>query len=75
LDLVTMTAQRRPGHGRVLRQIFTSLYRTVRTRLSLSSAGAGGAEDVLERALLLGLRRVVVSPLLDAELFPGEAGL
>jgi|HubBroStandDraft_1064217.scaffolds.fasta_scaffold12711_4 AcrR family transcriptional regulator len=73
LDLVTMTAQRRPGHGRVLRQIFTSLYRVVRSRLSLGAAG--GAEDVLERALLLGLRRVVVSPLLDAELFPGEAGL
>ena len=74
LDLGTMTAQRRPGHGRVLRQVFTTLYRVVRTRLSLN-AGPGGAEEVLERALLLGLRRVVVSPLLDAELFPGEAGL
>jgi AcrR family transcriptional regulator len=74
LDLLAMAAQRRPGHGRVLRQVFTNLYRVVRSRLALASA-PGAAEDVLERALLLGLRRVVVTPILDAELFPGEAGL
>lgn len=74
LDLVALAAQRRPGHGRVLRQVFTLVYRVVRSRLSLASA-PGVAEEVLERALLVGIRRVVVSPLLDAELFPGEAGL
>jgi AcrR family transcriptional regulator len=74
LDLLAMAAQRRPGHGRVLRQVFTSLYRVVRSRLALASP-PGAAEEVLERALLLGLRRVVVTPILDAELFPGEAGL
>jgi AcrR family transcriptional regulator len=73
LDLLAMAAQRRPGHGRVLRQIFTDLYRVARSRLTLSAASS--AEDVLERALLVSLRRVVVSPLLDAELFPGDTGL
>ncbi|MGO9910594.1 MAG: MerR family transcriptional regulator [Acidimicrobiales bacterium] len=83
LDLMALAAQRRPGHGRVLREIFTYLYRTVRSRV-LPVAGAGGlpgvggagvAEEVLERALVAGIRRVVVSPLLDRELFPGESAL
>jgi AcrR family transcriptional regulator len=74
LDLLAMAAQRRPGHGRVLRQVFTNLYRAVRSQISLA-APASAAEEVLERALLVSLRRVVVSPLLDAELRPGEAGV
>ena len=32
LDLMALAVQRRPGHGRVLREIFTYLYRTVRSR-------------------------------------------
>jgi AcrR family transcriptional regulator len=74
LDLTALAAQRRPGHGRVLREVFTDLYRVVRTRLGTSS-GAVRAEDLLERALVAGIRRVVVSPLLDRELFPGETAL
>lgn len=71
-DLVSLAAQRRPGHGRVLREVFTELHRAVRTRLD-TMAAPGAAEEVLERALIAGIRRVVVSPLLDAELFPEEA--
>lgn len=74
LDLLALAAQRRPGHGRVLQEVFTSLYRVVRSRLSLASPPEAPA-DVLERALLTCIRRVVVSPLLDAELHPGEAGV
>ncbi len=73
LDLMALAAQRRPGHGRVLREIFTHLYRTVRSRLT--PAGAARAEEILERALVTGIRRVVVSPLLERELFPGESAL
>jgi len=73
LDLMALAAQRRPGHGRVLREVFTHLYRTVRSRLAPS--GATRTEDILERALVAGIRRVVVSPLLDRELFPGETAL
>jgi AcrR family transcriptional regulator len=86
LDLMALAVQRRPGHGRVLREIFTYLYRTVRSRLVPVAApsgaagvpgvpGTGGAEEILERALVAGIRRVVVSPLLDRELFPGESAL
>jgi len=71
LDLVALASQRRPGHARVLRQLFTGLYRVVTSRLSLGGA-AIGAEEVLERALLVCVRRVVVNPLLDAELFPAD---
>jgi len=73
LDLVALSAQRRPGHGRVLREVFTELHRTVRTRLGPMTP-SGTAEELLERALMNGIRRVVVSPILEAELFPGEAG-
>lgn len=73
LDLVALAAQRRPGHGRVLREVFTELHRTVRTRL-VPMAPPVAAEEVLERALMNGIRQVVVSPILEAELFPGEAG-
>ncbi|MDA8038846.1 MAG: TetR family transcriptional regulator [Actinomycetota bacterium] len=73
LDLLSLAAQRRPGHGRVLREVFTELHRCVRTRLD-AMAAPERAEEVLERALIAGIRRVVVSPLLDAELFPGETG-
>lgn len=76
LDLMALAAQRRPGHGRVLREVFTSLYRTVRSRVaSTNGQGAHRAEEVLERVLVAGIRRVVVSPLLDRELFPGESAL
>jgi AcrR family transcriptional regulator len=76
LDLMALAAQRRPGHGRVLREVFTSLYRTVRRRLAGTSAPAGArAEEVLERAIVSGIRKVVVTPLLDRELFPGETAL
>lgn len=73
LDLMALSAQRRPGHGRVLREVFTHLHRLLRTRL-----GAGAAErseELLERALVTGIRRVVVSPLLDRQLVPGESAL
>jgi AcrR family transcriptional regulator len=73
LDLTALAAQRRPGHGRVLREVFTSLYRIVRSRLAAPSGGR--TEDILERALVTGIRRLVVSPLLDRELFPGETAL
>jgi len=73
LDLASLAAQRRPGHGRVLREVFTELHRAIRGRLD-ARASPERAEDVLERALMGGIRRVVVSPLLDAELFPEESG-
>lgn len=73
LDLMALAAQRRPGHGRVLREVFTHLYRTVRGRLSPASAVR--SEEIVERALMVGIRRVVVSPLLDMELFPGQSAL
>jgi AcrR family transcriptional regulator len=71
LDLVALASQRRPGHARVLRQLFTGLYRVVTSRLGPGGA-AIGAEEVLERALLVCVRRVVVNPLLDAELLPTD---
>lgn len=74
LDLIALAAQHRPGHGRVLREIFVDLHRAVAPRLD-PLAPAEAAEEVLESALMSGIRRVVGSPLLQAELFPGEAGL
>ncbi len=73
LDLMALAAQRRPGHGRVLREVFTNLYRTVRDQLDTESMAR--AEELLERALVGGIRRVVVSPLLERELAPGEGAL
>lgn len=73
LDLMALAAQRRPGHGRVLREVFTHLYRIVTSRLGPASLPRNS--DILERALVGGLRRVVVSPLLDRELVPGETAL
>lgn len=73
LDLMALAAQRRPGHGRVLREVFTGLYRTVASRLEPTASPR--AEELLERALVGGIRKVVVSPLLDSELFPGETAL
>ncbi|MGH9294193.1 MAG: TetR family transcriptional regulator [Acidimicrobiales bacterium] len=73
LDLVALAAQRRPGHGRVLREVFTRLYRTVSGRIA-PMYGPEEAEEVLGRAILAGVRRLVVSPLFDTELFPGESG-
>lgn len=70
LDLMALAAQRRPGHGRVLREIFTNLYRTIRAHLSPSAQGS--AEDLLERAIVVGLRRLLTTPLADRELIPGE---
>jgi AcrR family transcriptional regulator len=71
LDLVALASQRRPGHGRVLRSVFTDLYRVVRAHLGpLDPPGA--AEEVLERALVLGIRQVVVTPLVPSEYAPGE---
>ncbi|MGH9303439.1 MAG: TetR family transcriptional regulator [Acidimicrobiales bacterium] len=72
-DLLALAAQRRPGHGRVLRELFATLCRTISTRLS-PMAAPERAEEVLELALVSGVRRVVVSPILDAELFPEERG-
>jgi AcrR family transcriptional regulator len=71
LDLASLAAQRRPGHGRVLREVFTELHRAARRRLDVMAAPER-AEEVLGRALTGGIRRVVVSPLLEAELFPDE---
>ncbi len=71
LDLMALAAQRRPGHGRVLREIFTSLYRTVRSQLPVTSATS--TDDLLDSALLTGVRRMLVSPIIDEELFPGES--
>ena len=73
LDLMALAAQRRPGHGRVLREVFTQLHRTVREHLEPNSTAR--SEELLERALVGGIRRVVVSPLLDRELAPGEGVL
>ncbi len=74
LDLMALAAQRRPGHGRVLREVFTALYRTLRDRLG-PSAPPGWIEELLTRAMVSGMRRVVVSSLLDRELFPDESAL
>lgn len=73
LDLAALAAQRKPGYGRVLVEVFTELHRVVRTRL-VAMAAPEAAEEVLEHALVNGIRRVVVSPILEAELFPGEVG-
>lgn len=73
LDLIALAAQHRPGHGRVLREIFRDLHRAIGSRLD-PLAPASAAEEVLENALMSGIRQVVGSPLLQAELFPGEAG-
>jgi AcrR family transcriptional regulator len=73
LDLMALAAQRRPGHGRVLREVFTSLHRTLRTRRGVPPTGR--SEELLEHALVAALRRVVVSPLLERELFSGESAL
>lgn len=72
LDLASLAVRRRPGHGRVLREIFTDLHREIRSRLAVTSSER--AEEVLERALMAGIRRAVVNPFLDAKLFPEESG-
>ncbi|MHB8436405.1 MAG: MerR family transcriptional regulator [Acidimicrobiales bacterium] len=65
LDLMALSAQHRPGHGRVLRDVSTSLCRTVQSRLRPEQAT--GAEEILERALVAAIRRTVVSPLLAVD--------
>lgn len=71
LDLFALAAQRRPGHGRVLREVFTDLYRVVSAGL-VATAPNGAAEEALLRAVVVGLRRLLISPLLEAELFSDE---
>jgi AcrR family transcriptional regulator len=67
LDLVALAAQRRPGHARVARRIFTALRAAVGQRVASGlDADAAGAE-VVDRALLSCLR----SLLGDETLSPG----
>lgn len=70
LDLMALSAQRRPGHGRVLREVFSHLHRLARARLCEEAVDR--SEELLERALVGGIRRVIVSP---SELLPGESAL
>ncbi|MHB1989117.1 MAG: MerR family transcriptional regulator [Acidimicrobiales bacterium] len=70
LDLMALVAQRRPGHGRILREIFSHLHASVASRLAPSCSTT--AQEILERALVTGIRRVVVSPFSEQEPFSGE---
>lgn len=73
LDLMALAAQRRPGHGRVLREVFDDVHRALAERLEPRSSGR--CEELLERALVGGIRTLVASPLSDRELTPGETAL
>lgn len=63
LDLMALAAQRRPGHGRLLRELFTKMHGVVVGSLAPSAVARG--EEIVARALVTGLRRVVVGPVLD----------
>lgn len=73
LDLISLAAQRRPGHGRVLREILAELERALRSSLDPMMAPER-AEEVLERSLIAGMRSVLVRPLLDAGLTTDASG-
>lgn len=65
LALMTLAAQRRPGHGRVLLEVLDELDCIVRSELGTSAAAdeTALAEELLERALVIAARRLVLSPL------------
>ena len=67
LDLMALAAQRRPGHGPALRELFTSLYDAVCPRLCPDDLGR--AEEILARSRVSGLRHIVVSPMLERQLY------
>lgn len=73
LDLMALAAQRRPGHGRLLREVFTKLHGVVVGSLAPSSVAEG--EEIVARALVTALRRVVVGPVLDEAILVAERAL
>jgi AcrR family transcriptional regulator len=58
LDLTALAAQRRPGHARVANEVFERLHRA--TRAPVEAAPGGPMEEVLERALVVAIRRCVL---------------
>lgn len=57
LDLLALSARRRPGHARVARRVLTGLQEVVRTRLPRAQPGSERA--VVEAALLAGVGRLL----------------
>lgn len=61
LDLLALAAQRRPGHARVAREVFSTLRAAVRSRLG-PPADEDTGQRVLGAALLTGIRQLTVAP-------------
>jgi AcrR family transcriptional regulator len=76
LDLMALSAQRRAGHGRVLQEVFDSMSSGVRESSSPWPAAVepdAGAEQLLERALVIAARRSALSPFAGGDLMPAGA--
>lgn len=70
LDLLALTAQRRPGYGRVLGDLLASLEAAVEKHLPQElDAGAllDAATSVVEQALMAGVRSLVEGPILNPD--------
>lgn len=72
VDLMALAAQRRPGHGRVLREVFATIGAPLESRLPLAGV-AGGA--LIARAVAEEVRKVVDEPLPAAAAEPASSAL
>lgn len=72
VDLMALAAQRRPGHGRVLQEVLEVIGSPLEGRLS---PGEGGLDEVLTRALVAQVRKVVERPLVHQGLAGAQQAL
>jgi AcrR family transcriptional regulator len=79
LDLLALTAQRRPGYGRVLGELLAGLEAVVEKHLPPELAAGAERPDlalleaataVVEQALMAGVRSLVEGPILDPDRIP-----